>query len=278
MTPLRIVSAAAILAVALATSPSGFAQSIQGTVLEPEPSNLALTWDWASVVLPASLTQDGVWSGVMLRARVKNTMGRAPTAIVMHGSSGNAAAIKEYQRWLAEELGVASIAPDSLAIPNRLTYSSPIDKPTYERVHKLRLAELQHALTRASELPWVDDGRLVVIGSSEGSVPIGRLPGLPTLARIIYSWSCEANYFVESPGLALPTTAPTLTIISSRDPYFSAHNPWNKDYPVTGSCANALENHESATSVVLSSDKHTILGFPATRDLTKAFLHRILKL
>ncbi|MDU6496043.1 MAG: hypothetical protein E6531_41125, partial [Bradyrhizobium sp.] len=85
--------------------------TIKGTVLEPSPENLALTWTKANLVLPASLAGGRRWEG---RAEdAPDVIGIVPLVVVMHGSSGVAPAIKEFQTWLADELGAASVAPDS---------------------------------------------------------------------------------------------------------------------------------------------------------------------
>jgi len=194
----------------------------------------------------------------------------------MHGSSGLAPAIKEFQAWLADELGAASVAPDSLAIPDRLTYVSPVDVATYERVHALRLAELENALMASHDWSWVDRLRLVITGTSEGAVAVGRYAGKEAAARLIYSWSCEDNYFVTAARLGIGPKEPVLNAISARDPYFSAANPWNKDRAVTGSCAAALKDDPKAEVLVLDADVHTILNRPEARARSAEFLLRVL--
>ncbi len=254
------------------------AQSINGSVLEPTPANLALTWSNASVSLPRGIASEAAWQGRLaeMPMPMPASGARSPLVVLMHGSSGNAAFIKEYQAWLAQELGLPSIAPDSMAIPDRLTYTSPIDKPTYERVHALRLAELRNALARAASLPWVDPRRIVVIGTSEGAVPVARLDDRQPLARVIYAWSCEQNYFVEEPRTAIPRDVPVLAMIAVKDPFFSPENAWSKDVKVSGTCAQALKEHASAMVVTLATDKHTIVNFPEARDVTAGFLRRVL--
>lgn len=256
----------------------GMAQSIKGSVLEPSKANLAQTWAGASVTLPAGMAGPAIWQGKLDEMPAIERPGRAPVVILMHGSSGNAPAIKTYQRWLADDLGLASIAPDSLAIPDRLTYKSPIGKTTYERVHALRLAELKNAIEEASKLSFVDTGRIIVVGTSEGSVPVARLDDPRPSARIIYSWSCEDNYFVEAARTAIPHETPVLSMIAARDPYFSAENPWNKDYSIKGTCTQALKSQASAMVVTLATNVHTILNYPEAHDVTKSFIQRVLAL
>ncbi|MDU6377922.1 MAG: hypothetical protein E6575_28200, partial [Bradyrhizobium sp.] len=65
--------------------------TIKGTVLEPSPENLALTWTKANLVLPASLAGGRRWEG---RAEdAPDVIGIVPLVVVMHGSSGVAPAI-----------------------------------------------------------------------------------------------------------------------------------------------------------------------------------------
>lgn len=252
------------------------AHEIKGSVLDATPGNLEKTWKAAHFVLPAALTGGQRQEGLVPDMPALDGK-HVPVVVIMHGSSGVAGFIKEYQNWLADDLGLVSIAPDSLAIPDRLTYTSPIAKEVYERLHALRLAELENALAKVQGYPWVDRNRIVVIGTSEGSVPVARLPGTLPVGRVMYSWSCETNYFVDQPKIEIPPETPVLSVIASRDPYFSPDSPLNKDMTVKGTCADALKNYKDATITILSTDKHTIMNFPQARDITAAFLRRILK-
>jgi len=246
----------------------------KGTTLEPSPDNLALTWANANLVLPAVLAGGRRWEG---RAEdAPDVIGIAPLVVVMHGSSGVTPAVKEFQTWLADELGAASVAPDSLAIPDRLTYTSPVDVETYERVHTLRLAELDNALKASRDWSWVDRLRVVLAGTSEGAVAVGRYVGKDAAARLIYSWSCEDNYFVRTPRLGIGPKEPVFNAISARDPYFSAANPWNKDRAVTGSCAAALKDDPRAEVMVIDADVHTILNRSDVRERSAQFLRGVL--
>ncbi|WP_316172757.1 MULTISPECIES: hypothetical protein [unclassified Bradyrhizobium] len=270
----RVLPMAAAFLCATAALAADKPGDTRGTVLEPSPANLALTWSGANLVLPATLAGGRRWEG---RAEdAPDVIGIAPLVIVMHGSSGVAPAVKEFQAWLADELGVASVAPDSLAIPDRLTYTSPVDVATYEHVHALRLAELENALKASRDWSWVDRLRIVLAGTSEGAVAVGRYAGKDVAARLIYSWSCEDNYFVTAPGLGIGPTEPVLNAISARDPYFSAANPWNKDRAVTGSCAAALKDDAKAEVMVIDADVHTILNRPEVHERSARFLRGVL--
>ncbi len=263
---------------ASAATPATAAESpgdIKGTTLAPTPDNLAATWSKANLVLPAALAGGQRWQGPASAA--PEVAGKAPLVILLHGSSGVAPAIKDFQIWLADALGLASVAPDSLAIEGRLTYTSPVALDIYERVHALRLAELDFALKASKAWAWVDRARIVLAGTSEGSVAVSRYAGAESAARLIYSWSCEANYFVDRPRPGFGPEEPVFNAISARDPYFSPANPWNKDYTVTGNCAGALKGNPHAVVFVVDADVHTILNRPDAREATSNFLKTVLK-
>lgn len=249
---------------------------IKGSTLEPAPANLAVTWEKANLVLPAALAGGQRWQGSP--ATAPEVAGKAPLVILLHGSSGIAPAVKDFQNWLADTLGLASVAPDSLAIPDRLIYTSPVATDIYERVHALRLAELEHALQASRAWSWVDRTRIILAGTSEGSVAVSRYAGSESAARLIYSWSCEKNYFVDQPRPGFGANEPVFNAISARDPYFSPRNLWNRDYAVTGNCAAALKGNADAVVDVVDADVHTILNREDVREATSAFLKRALKL
>lgn len=270
------------LLLALSLPVAALAQgSVQEGTTEAAPANLALTWQRAQVALPAAIAPGGqVWVGRLADLPpIPAANGRLPVLLFLHGSSGLAPFMAEFQRWAATELGLVTVAPDSLAIPGRLTYTSPVPVAVYERIHALRSAELAFALDRLRALPWVDPARIAVGGTSEGSVPVARLGADPdTAARLVFAWSCERNYFVEEPRTAIPTATPVLNVIATRDPYFSAGYAPNANFPVRGSCAAALAGHGDALIVQPVTDRHTLLNDPPLRPTIAAFLRRVLRL
>lgn len=267
--------ACVLAAVATTVSAEDKPGDIRGTTLDPTADNLAATWRKANLVLPASLTGRERWQGIPSAA--PEVTGKAPLVVLLHGSSGIVPAVKDFQVWLADTLGLASVAPDSLAIDGRLTYVSPVPVDIYERVHTLRLAELTHALEASKTWAWVDRARIVIAGTSEGSVAVSRYAGPENAARLIYSWSCEANYFVDRPRPGFGPEEPVFNAISARDPYFSPSNPWNKDYAVTGTCAGALKGNPHAVVFVVDAEVHTILNRPDVREATSRFLTSVLR-
>lgn len=231
----------------------------------------------AAVVLPAKATGTGVFTGLWKDAPT-TLRERVPVVVFMHGSSGlGLKAIGEWQQWLAEQ-GIASVAPDSFALPDRLTYKSPISPDIYERIHALRLSEVSLATQALRQAPWADPQRWVLAGTSEGAAAVARYQGQEFLGRIVFSWSCENNYFVRSHGTVLPDDKPVLNIISSTDPYFSPANSWLGNPTAAGHCAAALRNNKQASIVLILGAPHTVLNLPATRQPVAGFLRDVLKL
>lgn len=156
-------------------APSG---EVRGDAWAHTAESLAASVQQADVVLPASLTGGAVWAG-KFRDVPPLQGGKTPVVLFLHGSSGlGLKAIGEWQRWLAA-LGIASVAPDSFALPGRVTYTSPISKEQYERIHAMRLAEIAPALKAVAALPWADTSKLVLAGSSEGGC---RWRGMPAMS------------------------------------------------------------------------------------------------
>ena len=83
--------------------------------------------------------------------------------------------LKAFGRWLAS-FGIGFLCPNSFVLKDRITYTSPVSRDDYERIHAMRSAELANAAARLTEVPGFD-GRYVVAGTSEGGVAAARFPG-----------------------------------------------------------------------------------------------------
>ena len=276
-----------IAALALASA-SVFAQSaapqipavpvgeIKGDAWVHTPESLATSVTQADVCLPAKATGGAVFCGKFKDIPKQNGT-QVPVIVFMHGSSGlGLKAIGEWQQWLAG-LGYASIAPDSFALANHVTYKSPIDKASYEKIHALRASEIAPALAALKGQSWADPRKLILAGTSEGSVPVARYAGTEFMARILYAWSCEANYFVTEPRNSFEAGKPVLNVISAQDPFFSPTNPWLGNAQAQGHCAAALKDNAQASVLLVPNAPHTLLNLPATRSATAGFLSQFAK-
>jgi dienelactone hydrolase len=254
------------------TSPKG---EISGRATVHTASSAKAAIDQATLVLPVSATGSSVFSGLFKDAP-REIKSRVPVVVFLHGSSGlSLKAIGEWQQWLATQ-GVASIAPDSFALPDRLTYKSPIDKGTYEQIHGLRHSEIRLALDALKSAAWADAKLLILVGTSEGATSVARYAGSEFAGRILYSWSCENNYFVTDHRSALPQDRPVLNVMSSTDVFFSPSNPWLGNPAAQGHCGQALKDNKLATIVLIPGAPHTLLNLPQARHATTAFVKDIL--
>jgi hypothetical protein len=248
------------------------AGSVSGTVFAHTPDSLRARVERAQVVLPAASGAPffGRWQDIPAGAARK-----VPVVVFLHGSSGlGLKAIEEWQRWLGEQ-GIASVAPDSFALPGRATYKSPIDKPTYERFHALRAGEAAAAIAALRTAPWADPARVVLAGTSEGAVAVARHGGEGLAGRIIFAWSCEDNYFVAAHDTQAARPAPVLNVISSTDPFFSPSNAWLGNANARGHCGTAFAAHKQATIVLIPGAPHTLLNLPAARIAAAGFLRQV---
>lgn len=254
-----------------AAAPAG---SLKGSARVHDAASAQAVVDRAQVALPAAVTGGAPHLGPYKDAP-KAVKAKAPVVLFLHGSSGlGLKAIAEWQQWLADQ-GIASFAPDSFGLPERITYTSPIDKDTYEAIHSLRASEIAIALKALQAAPWADASRIVLAGTSEGATAVAREDSAAFAGRMIFAWSCEANYFVKDASTAMAGQRPVLNIISLTDPFFSPANTWLGNPAAKGHCGEAFKAHKAATVVLLAQAPHTLLNLPAARSATAGFLREV---
>jgi hypothetical protein len=123
---------------------------------------------------------------------------------------------------------------------------------------------------------WADSSRMVLAGTSEGAVAVARYAGAEFAGRIIYSWSCEDNYFVEKHDTAVLPQQPMLNVISATDPFFSPSNSWLGNSGAKGHCGTALKEHKAASVVLIPGAPHTLINLAPARHATAGFLRDVL--
>jgi hypothetical protein len=146
----------------------------------------------------------------------------------------------------------------------------------YEKIHALRGSEIPLALQALRSVPWADSSRLVLAGTSEGGPAVARYSGNEFAGRILYSWSCENNYFVQEHRTAA-LTQPVLNVMSATDVFFSPANTWLGNAAAKGYCGDALKDNKQATIVLIPGAPHTLLNLPAARHATTGFVRDVLK-
>ena len=249
---------------------------IKGDAWVHTPESLAATAQQADVCLPPATVGGTAFCGKF--KDIPKQAGTAfPVVVFLHGSSGlGLKAIGEWQQWLAS-LGYASVAPDSFTLAGHVTYKSPIDKDAYEKILALRASEIAPTLAALKNQSWADPTHLILAGTSEGSVPVARYTGTEFAARMLFSWSCEANYFVKEPLNAFEPGKPVLNVISATDPFFSRANTWLGNPQAEGHCGAALKDNPRAAILLVPNAPHTLLNLPAARSATAGFLALLAK-
>lgn len=251
-----------------AAAPAG---EVKGSATAHTPASRAALVAQAQVALPAGVAGATPWFG-RWSALPADLRGTVPVVLFLHGSSGlGLKAIEDWQRWLAER-GVASVAPDSFALPDRLTYKSPVGKDVYERIHALRASEIEAMQAALAQARWADAQRLLLAGTSEGAVPVARHDGAGFAGRMLFAWSCEDNYFVQAHRTTPAPERPVLNVISSTDPFFSPTNSWIGNPGARGHCGGAFAANKAATVVLIAGAPHTLLNLPAARHAVDGFL------
>lgn len=165
-------------------------------------------------------------------------------------------------------------------LKDRITYTSPVSRDDYERIHAMRSAELAHAAARLGEVPGFD-GRYVVAGTSEGGVAAARFQApqdQAECARMIFSWPCEDNYHVAAHRTAIPQDMPVLNVMSAADKFFSQANSWLDHPSALGHAGRTLANHTDASIVLIPGAPHTLFALPQTQSAVEGFLERVLEL
>lgn len=248
--------------------------AIKGTATHHTPESLQAAIDQAWVSLPARVTGAAPYHGIYSQAPAAQR--KVPVMVFVHGSGGINPMIKEFQKWAAESVGIASITADSFQLAHRITYKSPIAQADYEVVHALRSTELKATMAALPGLPFADTQRVVIAGTSEGAVAVARYQaaaGTPAeQGRLILSWTCENNYHVQQHGTQLPHTLPVLNVVSSTDIYFSRSNSWLGNDAAEGHCGAALKDNKVSSVVLIPGAPHTLFNVPQARQPIEGFL------
>ena len=265
----------------LAATVSARAQDVVSTATAARPADfpgIDATFEQALVGVPAGWggRRDAFIGRLADLPAATETTPRLPTVLYLHGSPGIDTGDMTLLTWLVRDAHVAFVAPDSFKLPNRIRYSSPVEKSVYEQVHNLRQAEIKVALPRLAALPFVDNSQLLLAGWSEGGLAAARWRGAEFKGRLIYSWPCELNYFTSLPTTGVRADEPVLNVMGGRDQVFAPGNPWNTAYTIKGHCGDALRFNPNASILLVPNGVHDVFQSKQTRWATLAFIADVL--
>jgi poly(3-hydroxybutyrate) depolymerase len=133
---------------------------------------------------------------------------KIPAVIYLHGCAGNTAGAAWSKKF--DELGYAFFAPDSLARPRRsLCYQGQMKS----RRIPWRTEELRYALQQLRQLGWIDQDRIILMGSSEGAQAASRYDGREFAAIVLSATDCR--FSGGSPNA--PSDVPVLNMVGAND-------------------------------------------------------------
>lgn len=176
---------------------------------------------------------------------------KLPAVIYLHGCAGNTAG---YQWWNKfNELGYAFFAPNSLARPRK-----PLCGKGQMRSHRIpmRTAELRYALQQLSTLDWIDQTRIILMGSSEGAQAASRYSGDEFVAVVLSATDCR--FSGGSPSA--PAGTPVLSMVGS------------KDDKGGGSGCNIRRKVGASKRIVIEGAYHKLGGNEEARQALEQFL------
>ncbi len=241
--------------------------------LTEDDSDIARTFDWATVVLPRQKGQEpvmGKLSSKPIRDHLSKlpTTWRYPTILYMHGCTGQGGmdTLQAFAR-----AGFAVIAPNSFARRYRPMQCSPSKQTGGQNifVFDFRLVEVSYALQRMARLPWINNDRLFLVGTSEGGVAAALYRGEEFRARIIAQWTCHGAPFIR--GLAAPEGEAVLAIVRSDDPWYQPGRTEGQ----LGDCSAFFKTPERSRSLVIDGGAaHDVWGHPGTMRAALDFLRR----
>ena len=194
------------------------------------------------------------------------------TVFYMQGSGKFSKGVT-FRKWITGEAGHVFFAPNSHEGKGRPTYSSPAPKYIYEKVHEYRQAEIKYALSRISEIPFIDETKMFLMGNSEGALAAARYAGGEFKARMVLSWTCEPGYYTDYPKVGSShKDHPFLNIVGRDDAYFGKFSHYNKKYNNEGHCGDALFRYQNAKVVILPNTGHNVMTNPFTKPEVLGFI------
>ena len=238
-----------------------------------DPAEMALTWAAALVRVPdGSGGSNELTMAELARWRPVGDS-KAPVVIYLHGCSGIWEGTR-YRVRLMADMGFVAIAPASFA---RRKYPRSCDVAThrggmYRGTLRIRQFDAGYAVTQARALPFVDPGRVILMGLSEGAITTAtyesRAPQADVTHRIIEGWTCNAGW-LEYHGLNAGPGEPVLSLLAADDPWFQLD-------VLKGDCGPKMAPGNGSRSVVFSdaelARRHDLLDHPRAQSELKAFL------
>lgn len=180
--------------------------------------------------------------------------GKVPAVVFLHGCAG----WNSRQYAVMETInsnGYIVFAPDSFARPGRVRHCGQVFK---SGIIGQRLAEVELAVAKIRQLPWVDPHRLVLAGFSEGGIVASAYSGNDFRGVLVLGWGCGRQQ------VSAPRSVSVLNVVGAHD-----------DESSTGSalCAVGSRPHSRAVNV---NAGHDVSGDPETARIIGDFMRSVL--
>lgn len=243
------------------------------SILTEGDSDIARTFDQATILLPRQKGLEplvGKLSDQAIQEHLANLhpSHRYPTIVYMHGCTGQGqlATLATFAK-----AGFAVIAPNSFARRFRPLQCRPSKGTGGQNifVFDFRLVEISYALQRMAAFTWINNGRLYLVGTSEGGVAAALYRGEEFRARIVAQWTCHGAPFIR--GLAAPQGESVLAIVRSDDPWYQP----DRTVGQLGDCSAFFKTPAHSRSLVIDGGAaHDIWGHPGAMRAALDFLRR----
>jgi len=175
--------------------------------------------------------------------------GKVPVVIFAHGCAGLYAGDTSTWARNLTRAGYAVEAPDSFARPGRTSNCDPgtLSGGRNPQAHDMRIEEIEFASARVLELPWVDQGRIFLMGHSEGDIAAARYSKSGFAGVVISGWTCTSRGrgWEWLGGLWTPKGVPVLSVNFETDPWYERTNMKGSCGTLMGKGSRALTLHGS---------------------------------
>ena len=227
-------------------------------------SSVMATWLYGYHTLPSTVTISGnvesfrsspeapPWT--KLAAKELKSGIKLPVVLYMHGCKGIISETEQYRRLLLSQ-GYGVFIPDSF---KRLGRQACRDEGSLSHRVSLRLEEVEYALIKIRELPWVDQNQVILMGFSEGGNTVDNWSKKGFSAHIIVGSACTLSGGTP----AAPNGVPVLAVVGGSEPI----RP--------GRSCTIQRTIGGSKSVVIPGAGHRISGYAETQSSIKSFLRQ----
>jgi dienelactone hydrolase len=247
--------------VALLTAGCQTAEEVKGSMGEVERA-----WRYGQHRLPRGALKDGqfyaleeireypdAWPSAVAETKLRPGS-RLPAVIYLHGCAGNTAG-ESWARTFSR-LGYAFFAPNSLARPRKSLCGTGRTRMITERI-PMRTEEALYALQQLRKADWIDQRRIVLMGSSEGAQAASVYRGTEFAAIVLSATDCR--FSGGSPKA--PPGVSVLNMVGENDRQGGASG-----------CPHFRRKEPGSMRVVIKGAGHKLAAFPEAQAELKRFL------